>query len=394
MRDTRFGQSLERGVTIACVLGLVIAGGLWWTLKDPGRKHVTAYFTNAIGLYVGNSVRVLGVEIGEVTAVEPQGERVRVELTYDRAVPVPADAQAVIVAPALVSDRYVQLTPAHTGGPQLPEGAIIPLSRTAVPLEIDQLTKSLNQVSESLGPNGANADGSLSDLLNTLAANLDGNGTQLHDTITRLSQAAGTLSGNSEDLFKTVENLASLSATFAASDQQVREFETQLADVSSFLAGEKDNLAATVRQLSTTLYAVRDFIENNRDRLKSNVDKLASVTRVLVDQRAALAETLDIAPLALGNLANSYNGASGTLDARANLNELTQPPIAMICGFLGQTPDALDALGDLCESVAPLLDGLVPLPSLAQSVNALNQGKLPPLPVPLVDQLLGSGGGR
>ncbi|MFC4001583.1 MCE family protein [Prauserella oleivorans] len=394
MITTRFGQGLARGVAIACVLGLVVAGGLWWTLKDAGSKRVTAYFPSAIGLYVGNSVRVLGVDMGEVTKVEPQGERVRVEMTYDREVPIPADAQAIIVAPSLVSDRYVQFAPAYTGGPRLENGATIPMDRTSVPLEIDELAESLSRVSESLGPKGANEHGSLSELLDTTAANLDGNGRALNETITKLGQAAGTLSGNSGDLFKTVENLAQLSTTLASSDDQVREFEGQLAEVSSFLEGEKDNLAATVRHLGTTLYSVKDFIESNRGRIKSNVDKLASVTRVLVDQRAALAETLDIAPLALSNLVHSYNASSGTLDARPNMNELTQPPLAMICGLLKQTPEALDAVGQLCDSVAGIVEGVVPLPSLAQSVNALNQGKLPPLPVPLTTQLLGSGGGR
>src|SRR5690606_20206932 len=92
MITTRFGQRLAQGVTIAIVLGLVVAGGLWWTLKDAGTKQVTAYFPSAIGLYEGNSVRVLGVDMGEVTKVEPQGERVMVQMTYDREVPIPADA--------------------------------------------------------------------------------------------------------------------------------------------------------------------------------------------------------------------------------------------------------------------------------------------------------------
>lgn len=394
MTGTRFGQHLARGIVIACVLALVVTGGVWWTLKDAGRKHVTAYFPTAIGLYEGNSVRVLGVEIGEVTRVEPQGDRVQVDMTYDRSVPIPADARAIVVAPALVSDRYVQFTPATGSGALLDDGATIPMNRTAVPLEIDELSKSLHRVSSSLGPNGANADGSLSDLLTTLSENMHGNGAELNKTITKLSQAAGTLSGNSGDLFATVDNLAEVATTFAESDQQVREFERQLTDVSSYLADERDNLAATVRELGTTLRSVHDFIDDNRGRIKSNVDKLASVTKVLVDQRAALAETLDIAPLALGNLVNTYNAASGTLDARANLNELTQPPIVMICGFLKQTPEALDALGDLCGELAPTLDGAVPLPSLAESVNAMNQGRIPDLPLPVVGQLYGSGGGQ
>ncbi|EIE97393.1 MCE family protein [Saccharomonospora glauca] len=394
MTDTRLGQQLARGIAVACVLGLVVATVLWWTMKDAGSKRVTAYFTEAIGLYEGNSVRILGVEVGEVTSVRPEGDRVRVDMVYDREVAVPADAKAVIVAPALVSDRYVQFTPAYTGGDELADGAVIPLSRTAVPLEIDELGESLSRVSEALGPNGANADGSLSDLLDTAAANLDGNGKALHDSITKLGQAAGTLSGNSEDLFVTVENLAKLSETLAESDGQVRRFEEQLADVSDFLAAERDNLAATVSELGTTLALVDDFINDNRERVKSNVDKLADVTQVLVDQRAALAETLDIAPLALGNLANTYNAASGTLDARPNMNELTEPPILMVCNLLRQTPEALDVLGNLCADVAGVLDGVLELPSLAESVNALNKGKLPPLPLPLVGQLTSSGGQR
>ncbi|KZB82020.1 MCE family protein [Amycolatopsis regifaucium] len=388
--STRLGDSLARGLTIAIVLALVVAGALWWTLKDAGRNHLTAYFAGAVGLYEGNSVRMLGVEMGTVTRIQPMGNQVRVELEYDRSVAVPADAKAIIVSPSLVSDRYVQLAPAYKGGPRIDDGAVIGLDRTEVPLEVDELAASLSRVSKSLGPDGANKNGSLSNLLDTAAKNFDGNGQALHDTITKLGQAAGTLSGNSGDLFKTVENLGSFSQTLVNSDKQVRDFERQLADVSGFLAGERENLAATVKQLSDTLTAVQAFIEKNRDRLKSNVDKLASVTKVLVDQRGALAEVLDVAPVGLGNLVNTYNASSGTLDARANLNELTQPPLVMVCNLLKQTPDALDALGDACKGIAGLVDGLVPLPSIAQVIQSSQAGQLPPLPLPIAGQLYGT----
>jgi virulence factor Mce-like protein len=390
MMSTRLGLSLTRGFTIAIVLALVVAGALWWTLKDAGRTHLTAYFASTVGLYQGNSVRMLGVDMGTVTKVEPMGNQVKVDLEYDRKVAVPADAQALIVAPSLVSDRYIQLAPAYTGGPKIADGAVIPLTRTQVPLEVDDLYASLSRVSEALGPNGANKNGALSNLLNTAAANVDGNGQALHDTITKLSQAAGTLSGNKDDLFATITNLGQFSTTLANSDGQVRQFESQLADVSGFLSSERGNLAATVQQLGTTLASVRDFIDKNHDRVKSNVDKLASVTKVLVDQRSALAEILDVAPVGLGNVTNSYNASSGTLDARANLNELTQPPLVMVCNLLKQTPNALNAVGDACKNIAGVLDGLVPLPSVAQTVEALSNGRLPTLPLPISGQLYGT----
>ncbi|MET0135019.1 MAG: MCE family protein [Kibdelosporangium sp.] len=386
---TRAGRDIGRGVAIACVLALVAALVLWFVLRDGNNKRITAYFGGVVGLYEGNDVRVLGVAVGTIDEVEPQGDRVRVEMLVGNKTPIPLDASAVIVAPSLVSDRYVQLGPAYSGGPQLDSGATIPREKTATPLEVDDLYASLNRVSTTLGPNGANKNGALSDLLNTLAKNLAGNGQAANETIKQLGQAARTLSGSQDQLFATVDNLSKFTGTLAASDKQVQQFSQQLADVSKFLASERNNLAQAVAELSTALESVQVFIRDNRARLKSNVAKLTTITQVLVEQRAALAEVLDVAPLALGNAVNTYNASSGTLDARADLNDLTNPPIVLVCRLLEQSvPQQVPpVLSDVCKQLAPIVQGTVPLPSVAQVINGLNTGQLPTLPMPL-------GGGR
>ena len=68
-----------------------------------------------ISVYEGSDVRVLGVPVGTVTRVEPTGTDVTVTMAYDDDVKLPADAKAVIIAPSVVGDRYVQLTPAYSG---------------------------------------------------------------------------------------------------------------------------------------------------------------------------------------------------------------------------------------------------------------------------------------
>jgi virulence factor Mce-like protein len=391
---TRFGRDLGRGVAIAVVVALVVAAALWWLLVDANQRRYTAVFTGVVGLYEDNDVRVLGVKVGHVDTVEPQGDLVRVDMLVDREIKLPSNAKAVIVAPSLVSDRYVQFTPAHTGGPEMTEGTVLPRERTATPLEVDDLYASLNRVSTTLGPNGANKNGALSDLLDTLAKNADGNGQALHDTITQLGQLGETLSGSDEDLFATVDNLQKFTTALADSDDAVNQFNEQAADVSRFLADERGDLAAAVQQLGIALGAVQKFIDANRSHLKSNVDKLASVTKVLVDQRAALSEVLDVAPVALSNIINSYNGTSGTLDARADLNELAQPPIVTVCNLVRQgTPSDLPQfLADTCDQLAPLVEKAVPLPTAAEVLTALQQGKLPPVALPL-DNLSGYTGG-
>ncbi|MER7012379.1 MCE family protein [Saccharopolyspora sp. NPDC000359] len=377
-----------RILSIAVVLVLAATTAVWWLFFGAAERKVTAYFNAAVGIYPGGDVRVLGVPVGTVDEVVPQGRLVRVVMSVDRDVEVPADAGAVAVAPSVVSDRYVQLTPVYRGGPTLEDGAVIPKERTATPVELDSIYRSLNDLASALGPDGANADGALTDLLNTGAANLQGNGQALSETIRNLGEAGTTMSGNSEQLFATVDNLQQFTSMLAANDDQVRRFNTQMQQVSSFLAGEREDMGAAMAELAVALGKVETFVRDNRELLKSNVDQLHGVTEVLVRQKEALRESLVNTPLALSNLNNVYNGASGTLDTRIAINELAQPPVVAACKLLEQHAPAEvpKEVSDACQSLQPVLDGVVKLPTPAEALNAIQNGKLPALPLPLSPQ--------
>jgi len=375
---------------LLAVLALLIAAGLAVALHPPGRT-VTAYFRSAEAVFSGNSVRVLGVPVGTITEVVPEGTRVRVrmELVDDDA-RLPADARAVVIAPSLVTGRYVQLTPTWSGGPELADGAVIPVERTAVPLGVDDLSRTATELSRALGPNGVNAEGALSDALDVGAANLGGNGQAAGDTVRDLGELTGTLSGSREELFGTVTELQSFVSMVAANDAEVREFNRRLADVSGFLADERDDLAAALGELSIALGEVADFVRDNRELVESNVDRLVDVTEVLVRQQDALAETLDVAPDALGNLSNSYNASSGTLDTRADLNELSLPFPVLACELARRTTS-----GSVPEDVKPACDRLAEYdaPSPAEVITALQAGQPPPVPgLALPEEPSGGGG--
>ncbi|GAA4620784.1 MCE family protein [Saccharopolyspora hordei] len=380
--------SLTRVLSIAVVLVLAVTAAVWWLFFGATERKVTAYFGAAVGIYPGGDVRVLGVPVGTVDEVVPQGQVVRVVMSVDRDVQVPADAGAVAVAPSVVSDRYVQLAPVYRGGPTLEDGAVIPKERTATPVELDSIYRSLNDLASTLGPQGANADGALTDLLNTGAANLQGNGQALSETIRNLGEAGTTLSGNSEELFATVDNLQRFTSMLAANDDQVRRFNDQMQQVSSILAGEREDMGAALAELAVALGKVESFVRDNRAQVKSNVDQLSGVAQTLVQQKEALRESLVNIPLALSNLSNVYNGASGTLDTRITINELAQPPVVAVCKLLEQHApgDVPKEVSDACQSLQPVLDGVVKLPTPAEALNAIQNGTLPELPLPLSPQ--------
>lgn len=382
---------LPAGTRVARVIGLllvvgVIAGAIVYFVAGSPTKKVTAQFASAVGMYPGSDVRMLGVKIGTVTKVTPKGTSVDVAMEVEQDRKLPANAIATIVPPSLVSDRYVQLAPVYEGGAQLADGATIPRNRTATPVELDDIYNALNQVTTALGPSGANKDGALSDLLATTAANLDGNGTALGQTVTNLSEAVTTLATSRDDLFGTVSNLQTFTKALQESDAQVVQVNQLLDTVAGDLADERASLASAITNLRSALTKVAAFLQKNQALFSTNVKGLAQVTTVLSDKQAALREILSAAPVALSNLAHTYNPAAGTLDVRANLASLFDP--GQICQALldGTALGGIELIGGIYKVItgATRLDGIC-----AAVLNALPvtptipglPGGLPSLPV-------------
>jgi len=361
-------ERLVLGAGVLVVVAALIAGAVLVYRATHKGLRVTAYFSQTVGVYPGSTVRVLGVPVGTVDAVQPQGTSVKVTMSVNPGVAIPADAKAVVVAASVVADRYIQFTPAYTGGPQLPGGAVIPVSRTAVPVEVDQIYTSINRLAQALGPNGANKHGALSGLVRTGAANLGGNGASLHEMVTQFGALSKTLGDNSGNLFATITYLQRFTSMLKANDGQVRLAEQQLSDVSGFLAADRTDLAAAIHELGVALGQVQGFIASNRGLIQSNVTKLAAITSILVRERASLAEALDTVPLAVDNVVNAYDSTNRTLDGRGDLNELSMGPGA---GTLGQ----VTAGGTGAQAGGPA--GSVPL-------SPASLRTAPPLPLPAV----------
>ena len=355
-----FLRRVSRGThVLAVVVALAVIATMTYALwPDAARKRLVASFPRTVGVYEGSDVRVLGVPVGRVERISPVGRSVRVEMSYDAKYKVPADAQAAVIAPSIVSDRYVQLTPVYTRGPVLADGAEIALEQTAVPVELDRIYESLDQVAVALGPEGANKDGSLSRLLEVGADNLDGQGEKVHGSIKDLADATGTLSGSREDLFATVRQLQTFTTALAENDAQVREFNTDLASVADQLSGERNDLRLALDNLAVALTQISSFVRDNRGELRSNVDGLTELSKTLVKQQDALREVLDTAPVALANLDRTYNPRTGTLDTRDNFAQLDDPGL-YLCSLLLQAGQPQS----VCDELRGVLDDL-PLPQV------------------------------
>lgn len=335
----------RRGWTVIAVAAVLILGLLYFS-GGGNQKTVTVYFDQAISIYPGTNVDIMGVAVGSVDSVTPQGGQVKVKITYDGKYQLPADVRAAVITPTLVADRFIQLSPGPSkqsffgGGPILPSGGVVPLTyangqrRNAVPIELDQIYSSLTDLTKTLGPNGANKNGALSELLHQSALALKGNGALGNKTIANLSKAAQVLGDNSTEIFGTVDSLASLTTTLQANDAFVGQFMTHLAKVSSQLAGESGDLQQALAAVANAVGTVQTFVHDNRAMLKADIQQLTTTVGVLAKQKQTLGEVLQYSALGLGNLSDAYDNTTGTIGIRAQLGPMGSDLGNLLCNTL------------------------------------------------------------
>jgi phospholipid/cholesterol/gamma-HCH transport system substrate-binding protein len=327
-RTTRIG--LAAALVAVLIAGIVVVNR---TVRSANHTTITGYFANTNGMFVGDEVRILGVPVGKVDKIEPQPGRAKVSFWFDDKYKVPADAKAVILAPSLVTSRAIQLTPAYTSGPVMADNAVIPLERTAVPVEFDDFRQQLEKLSDTLQPTQRGGVSTLGAFVNTAADNLRGQGANIRDTIIKLSAAFSALGDHSNDLFSTAKNLSILVSALQSSADLMRQLNQNLAAVTGLLSDGPDEVGNAVKDINDVAGDVRSFVADNRESLGTTSDKLASVTQALVDSEDDIKQTLHVAPTAFQNFVNIYQPAQATFSGALAANNFSNP-ISFLCGAI------------------------------------------------------------
>ncbi|MDJ0395323.1 MCE family protein [Rhodococcus sp. G-MC3] len=345
-------------VSVVVILALVAGGSFAYTRLN--HSTVLAQFSSTTGLYPGDDVRVLGVNVGTVDSIDPQGDIAVVTMDIDSEIEIPADAKAVIIAQSLVSARFVQLTPVFAGGPALTGGDTIPIERTAVPVEWDEIKTELTKLSTALGPDGVDEQGPAGRFIDTLADNLDGNGESLRSTLTELSDTMRVLSDGRSDLFSTIRNLQAFVTALSNSNEQIVQFGGRLASVSEMLAQSSDEFGTAMTDLNVAVGEVQRFVTDNQAGLVEGVARLADATQVLTTKRPEIERILHAGPNALANFNNIYQPAQGTLTGAIAANNFGNP-INFVCGAVAGIENATsERSADLCKQyLGPVLSSLV-----------------------------------
>src|SRR5689334_8414234 len=123
-------------VTVVAVVAAAVIGAKVVTSEVVNTRTMCAEFTDAVGLYEGNKVALLGIEVGSMTAIVNKPDHVEVDFTVPADLELPADVGAVTYSQSIVTDRHIELTKAYTGGSKFTGPGCIKLDSTKTPISV------------------------------------------------------------------------------------------------------------------------------------------------------------------------------------------------------------------------------------------------------------------
>ena len=285
MRREHRGRFSPFQVGLIALIVLVVGAFLGFSKDIPFTRpfEVKAVFENAPPINKGQAVRIAGVEVGKVSAVEPMGgESPAVVVTFkltDDALPIHRDAQ-VKARPRLFfeGNLFFDVRPGTPGSGELEDGDTIPVSQTSAPVQLDQVLGTLqSDTREDLqkllagygdaingeprpgedddqdpDTRGETAGESLNDSLEYSAGALRG-GAVLNDA---------TLGTELHDLSKLISSQQLIFAALSSRESQLKDLISNFNTTMGALAAEESNLRATIRELPQVLEAARPALDN------------------------------------------------------------------------------------------------------------------------------------
>jgi phospholipid/cholesterol/gamma-HCH transport system substrate-binding protein len=334
---------------VATLLVLGGAGLGYNAMRDKKDTYeVVAYFEKAIGLFPNSDVDILGVEVGKVKTVTPEGNRVKVTMVIDSKYKVPDSSEtfAQIVPISVISDRYIQLAPVYQGGPALADGAVLDTDQTQIPAELDDVFRQLKKLLDAIEPGKAGEPGALGALVVELNKTLKDREQDLQGTLINAAELTGTLSDARGSISGLLTNLDDIFGTLSTRTAALGQLNKNFALVMTALAESRSDLEGTLANLGRLTNDVGSLVEQHGDRLAGDLKLVTNITSVILKNRNSFIESLAWLPVVGQGAAKAYHpGPNKDIDVRDNATQRVQ------CSILDDLPDSpvKDALQQFCR---------------------------------------------
>lgn len=267
------------GLSLFLVMALVVTWMVYRTL-DRGISGTTysysATFTDVSGLHEGDDVRVAGVRVGRVDAVELDGTRANVTFEVQTDQRLYTNTIASVKYQNIIGQRYLGLYPGPSADvPPLADHGRIPLEHTEPSFDITYLLRGFEPLFTLLDPK------QVDNLTDGIIQALQGNNGSVLSLITQTSTLAQTFAGPDEVLGDIITNLNEVVSNLASQNANLQTVITNTRDVMVALGHRRDELRASVGSITKTAGRLATIADDVYPSLHELVTREPGFTTVL-----------------------------------------------------------------------------------------------------------------
>ncbi|MFE3262296.1 MlaD family protein [Nocardia sp. NPDC059229] len=358
----------SRAVMSAAVILVLVAAatiGLRISRPHPATQNYCADMPDAVGLFTGSTVTIMGVPVGEVTSVQLQGTATRVRFTVRADRKLPIDVGATTLSDTLVADRKLALIGAEPPGAGWNPDRCI--TKTVTPKSLTETFDALAQLSDQLNSAGDPAQrNALGDGIAALDQATSGSGDQINAIINQLSTALASPDAAIGHLGQLLDAIGELAHRARNGWVQVHDTVTGLPqsfnDINVLAFPPVIDL---VDALSKLLPQINDVIVMLGSPALRSLNSVPNLSRLLAAGVGSLAESIGMVPAVATGLSSAIDPASGQLSIG-----YAPPKLALAQADTDQVCAAMQALtGRQCERSS---NGAVVVPIVPVLLSAVS----------------------
>ncbi|HSV41197.1 MAG TPA: MCE family protein, partial [Nocardioidaceae bacterium] len=269
--------------------------------------NYSAIFTDVSGLRAGDNVRVSGVQVGKVTSIEVEGRQARVEFTLRESQPLLDTTELVMRYQNLLGQRYLSLVQGPKRGPQLPENAVVPITRTDPGFDLTGLLNGFRPLFDVLKPEDVNQ------LSRTVIQVLQGEGGTVEELLSQTTQLTNFLADRDAIIGEVITNLTPVLRNLNGQGDAINTTVDELTKLMNGLARQKDTIGASIEQISALINQTSDFLVDARVPSVQLIRSLRATAGMFAANLDVLAMTIQDFPklvAALGRITSYKNAAN------------------------------------------------------------------------------------
>jgi phospholipid/cholesterol/gamma-HCH transport system substrate-binding protein len=317
---------------VAVALASASCGG------EPEARAINycALLPDSVGLYVGNPVTQMGLQIGTVNKLTPSNASVQVDFSATDARPLPHDVKAVVRSVSILADRALELVGNYEGGPKLEPGQCVPLGRSATPKSLSQTIGAANTFITGITPENSTNIGDVINQLDQATTNRLAGINQVLNTSSELLDSPDQAIG---DMKSIVGNLATLTETLVAMRDPLKQILNDALITNPYIIDSTIGVTRFTGPLGPIAFAVGDIEVNAGDEVQLTLDVLSDVLRINTPHTlgwvSALGGILKPLPWWINSIANHYNNLNYfPLSYRPPLYRIRTPNGAVVCNVM------------------------------------------------------------